>query len=308
MVDFSTIPAVIGPEPNTAEWLSARDSLFGASDAAAALGLSPYKSPFELYCEKKGLVAKFTGNAATRLGQRMEPVVLAEYETITGRELHRPVPLLISKEFPFIGATPDSLMDGDGGIQPVEAKTTTWRRAEEFGEEGTDEIPTDYVLQTQQQMLVVGASKCDVAVLLDGRTLKLYTVHRHEKLIESIIKAERELWERIQNNDPPEPDFSRPDTLDLVKSMHITEPGKTIIFDRRIEELWNRYRSLRDQVSLCEREQDAIKAEIFHAMGDAEAGLLPDGDIELVCSEISRKSYTVEASTYKTLKQKKVKR
>lgn len=36
------------------EWLQIRNRGLGSSDAAAAIGLSPYKSPLELWLEKTG--------------------------------------------------------------------------------------------------------------------------------------------------------------------------------------------------------------------------------------------------------------
>ncbi len=37
-----------------AEWLSVRGGGIGSSDAAVAVGISPYKSPLELWLEKTG--------------------------------------------------------------------------------------------------------------------------------------------------------------------------------------------------------------------------------------------------------------
>ena len=37
-------------------WLEARSHSLGGSDAAAVMGLNPYKSPFALWAEKTGMV------------------------------------------------------------------------------------------------------------------------------------------------------------------------------------------------------------------------------------------------------------
>jgi len=59
-------------------WLEMRRTGLGGSDAAAALGLNRYSSPYKLFCEKLGLVPDFVGNERTRWGKLLEDVVANE--------------------------------------------------------------------------------------------------------------------------------------------------------------------------------------------------------------------------------------
>jgi len=59
-------------------WLEMRRTGFGGSDAAAAIGLNRYSSPYKLFCEKLGLVPDFVGNERTRWGKLLEDVVANE--------------------------------------------------------------------------------------------------------------------------------------------------------------------------------------------------------------------------------------
>ncbi|GIV52679.1 MAG: hypothetical protein KatS3mg038_3200 [Candidatus Kapaibacterium sp.] len=54
-----------------------RRSFLGASDAPAVLGLSPWRSAWEVWAEKTGRIDSWSGNAATSAGQLLEPAVLA---------------------------------------------------------------------------------------------------------------------------------------------------------------------------------------------------------------------------------------
>ncbi|GIV50738.1 MAG: hypothetical protein KatS3mg038_1259 [Candidatus Kapaibacterium sp.] len=54
-----------------------RRSFLGASDAPAVLGLSPWRTAWEVWAEKTGRIDSWTGNAATSAGQLLEPAVLA---------------------------------------------------------------------------------------------------------------------------------------------------------------------------------------------------------------------------------------
>ena len=53
------------------EWLDGRKSLITASDAAAALGLSPFKSPLKLYTEKIGLAEDGEEREAMKWGKAL---------------------------------------------------------------------------------------------------------------------------------------------------------------------------------------------------------------------------------------------
>jgi len=58
--------------------LSHRKNGLGASESAAALGYSDYKTPLDIYREKLGLAPPFEGNAYTLRGSRLEDIV-AQY-------------------------------------------------------------------------------------------------------------------------------------------------------------------------------------------------------------------------------------
>lgn len=304
---IQALEPIRGPMPQTQEWHDARCRSIGASEAAAACGLSPYAQPIDLYMEKRGLVPPRESNDAMRLGLLLEPIVLAEYETRTNSVTQRPVPTLYHPEHPFISATPDA-MNIDPGTFPVDAKTSTWRMAHHWGEEGTDEIPEPYVLQAQQQMYVTGCERCDMAVLLDGRTLKVYTVARHERLIELLVAAETELWQHIQDCVPPPIQFSHPRVLETVKALYKIDEGETVDLPPEMDLAWGRYRELRETIKEAEAEQDRIKARVLAEMKDAAIGRLDGLGVDLVRAMQSRKEYVVKATTFTTLRERKVKR
>lgn len=58
--------------------LNIRQTGIGGSELAAMLGLSEYKTPLDVYLEKTGQTAPFTGNKNTERGNMQEPI-LAHY-------------------------------------------------------------------------------------------------------------------------------------------------------------------------------------------------------------------------------------
>ena len=76
-----------------AAWLGVRRAGIGSSDAAAAVGLNPYKSPLELWMEKTGRVAHddvSPGFDDPRYwGTLLEPYVAVAYQQKTDRRVRK---------------------------------------------------------------------------------------------------------------------------------------------------------------------------------------------------------------------------
>lgn len=68
------------------EWLSIRQKGIGGSDAAVVLGLSKWKTPFELWLEKTGQVMpEESQSEAAYFGTILEDVVAKEFELRSGK-------------------------------------------------------------------------------------------------------------------------------------------------------------------------------------------------------------------------------
>lgn len=308
---------IVGPLPYTPDWWAARRTCIGASQAAAACGVSPYAQPLDVYLECRGEYQR-EETPAMRLGKALEPVVLSEYELRTAVRLIRPVGLYRSRTCPFIGATPDALREED--LSPVDSKTSTHWRAGEFGDEGTDQIPADYVMQAQQQIYVCGAAYADVAVLIDGRTLRVYRVRRHDALIARMVRMETALWERIQKGTPPDPEWNHRGTLELLKRLHGCARGELVTLPDEAAAYWDRYTRIGEALESYEAARKELYSRVLHAIGDAPGGVLPDGReigktivAESVVTEqdvddLRAKVGTIKRRGYVTLRERKARR
>jgi putative phage-type endonuclease len=293
----TTLESQVVAQANTPEWQAARSSGIGASEAAAAAGLSEWRTPLEIFYRKTGqLKVDLDDVAAVRLGHLLEPVVVKEFCTLTGESLAQyPLPMCRHAVHPFVLATGDALLASGKGL---EAKTTTWRMASRFGEQGTDDVPIDMICQVQQQCGVYDWSAVWLAVLIDGRTLRNFHVERNDDLIDGLIDAERELWERIQAGDPPEPDWSHPRTPQLIRAIHKSvRPGSRVTFSQEMRDAQRRYEEIAAQLKSLEAEQKLIRAKQIIEMGDAEAGFLGDGRM-LRIKLVKRAAYEVKATEY----------
>lgn len=219
-------PKHSGPAPGSAEWLR----LMSASKVAAVLGVSPYQSPFSLWHEMKGATRAETTEVQKR-GHLLEAAVLdwwyAEFDITpgTGNRQHTA----------YLGdwgiATLDDVVWTLDGMVGLEAKTTgSW---DEWGEEGTDEIPAHYYAQAVWQLA------CDPAlvriylpVLGPRLDFRWYAVERDNALIASVIGKCREFYDSLEQDVAPELDDHKA-TLAVLKRMHpdIDEEHEAVITD-----------------------------------------------------------------------------
>ena len=306
---YKPVPKV-GPEAYTDEWFEKRRSSIGASEAAAICGLSRWQQPLDVYKNKKGTLPKWEGNEATHRGKLLEPAVINWYHDRVGGTIFNP-PLLIHPEHDFMCATPDALWckEGIGKLPwsysldyiPVEAKTSGKR--EEWGEEGTDDIPQEYVMQAQHQMAVTDTERCDVPVLSHNLSFKLYVVKRNQELIQSIVEASKEMMERVANNDPPEPDWTHPKTYELIRQVYGVSEG-AVQLTEDASELWAEAERLSKESNRLRHGAELNKAKILNEMGENGIGHLVDGR-HLIRKLIKREAKQMKASEYVTLRCKK---
>ena len=181
-----------------------RVNSIGGSEAAAVLGLSPWKTPYQVWCDKLGLSGDQETSPAMEWGTRLEPVIRQKYADETGRVVRWPVGdewgHMQSEEYPFMGATLDGLTDDGRGL---EIKTS--RSGAEWGDEGTDEVPQVYVVQCQHSMVVSKLEVFDIALLIGGSDFRIYEVPADPELQQIIIEREAEFWQMVQSQTPPEP-------------------------------------------------------------------------------------------------------
>lgn len=281
---------IVGPMPQSPAWhamrrydpsRTERPVVIGASEAAAACGRSPYSSPLELYLTKRGeyeLEHSDETAEAMEMGLHLEPLILDRYTKRTGHQIERSLPMFFAALQPWMAATPDAMVLGDGAwSRSVDAKATSGRRYDRtgddisaFGAEGTDQIPIDYLLQGQQQCHVMGVELVDFPVLFDARTLRIYTVRRDAELISEMIAAERELCERIINADPPEPTWSHSGIDKIIRAMNGSTSGKIITWGPSESALLEEDKRLAAVESETKKRRETIKARLWDALGDAE--------------------------------------
>lgn len=181
------------------DWLQKRVKGIGGSDAAAVCGLSPWKSPYQVWLEKRGEAQPSEDNEPMFWGRTLEPVIRQRYADVTGRTVTVPQDVLVHPNYDWMLASLDGLTDD----RVVEIKTS--RSPQGWGEPGTNEIPDVYMIQVQHYMTVTKLSMADVVALIGGSDFRIYEVPADSELQDLILDRESAFWEMVKAGTPPDP-------------------------------------------------------------------------------------------------------
>lgn len=256
-----------------AAWLALRRSGIGSSDAAAALGLNPYRSQLELWMEKTARVepdpepsADERLSSPLHWGQVLEPIVAEHYAQHTGYRVRRVNAILQHVEHPWMLANLDREVVGTDAVQILECKTTGLNGARLW----KDGVPEYVQLQVMHQLAVTGQQAVDVAVLVCGQQLQIHRLTRDETLIEHLIALEQAFWQHVVEDRPPPADGS--DSADrALRTLFARDDGTDRDFrhDPALNQTFADLQRVRQSLHALNQEEARLKQHLQQAMGAA---------------------------------------
>ena len=191
-------------------WLKARRGFIGGSDAAAVVGLNPYKTNVQLWEEKVGMAVPedISGKPYVKYGTQAEDYLreLFQLDFPEYKVLYKPDNMWFNDRFPFAHASLDGwLIDQDGRKGILEIKTTNILQSMQK-EKWNQRIPDNYYIQILHYLMV---TEFEFAVLKAqlkfdyGGDIVLQT--RHYKIerseVEDDIKylqsSEKAFWKNV---------------------------------------------------------------------------------------------------------------
>lgn len=255
-----------------------RQRFITSSDAAPILGLDKFGTgPIEVYWRKHSpLAAKQEFRKEWDLGHRLEDV-LCEW----GANRLGGVPFERQQWVESIDGITAATLDGLITDRPeaLEAKYAGGVRGDdmEWGDEGTDQIPQAYIVQTQHDCHVANLTRVWVPALIIGyrAEFRLYCVERNDELIDAIVRAEwRFFRDHIETQVPPDRNPVPP--ADVLKAMR-RQTGKSIELTAVAPIAWDWLETARGACTEMEHRKKEIEAVVLAQLGDAEVGGMPDG-------------------------------
>lgn len=274
---------------NREEWKNLRHQYIGGSDAAAVVGLNPFKSAYTLWAEKTDKIPEFEGNLSTEVGTYLEEFVAKKFEEETGKKVRRVNQSYFNDEYLFAIANIDrDIVGEDAGL---EIKTTSEMNLKKFK---GGEYPANYYCQCVHYMAVTEKSRWYLAVLIGNREFQIFTIERDESEIKALMDAESKFYSLIKNDTPPLPDGS--DSSSDAITMIYPESNDECIDLTLYEDDMTRYVELSEQIKALTSLKDEAANKVKAYMGEAGKGTSNGFKVSYTTSE--RKTFDHKQFAY----------
>jgi putative phage-type endonuclease len=259
-------------------WIQDRRTGIGASEWAIVLGISAYKSRYELAVEKIGTVAPddLSDNEDIEYGHAMERVTLEFLAKRTKREI-KPwdsFTIVRGNERPHLFCTPDALQTAEGkpGEGTAQAKNTNaW-----FAKEWKTEPPLIYQIQLQGEMAVMGLKWGTLCVTIGGNRFRYFDIERNDKFIDAALPLIDKFWAAIQAGELPEVDASESARNALAK-LYPEDNGKTVALIGKYQQFYLELSAIKAAQKKLETRRDFIENHVKAAIADNLEAMLPNG-------------------------------
>lgn len=182
------------PKMTHEEWLAWRRSGVGSSDAAAIMGVSPYKTAFQSW-EEKVFSREQQDNRAMQMGREQEEPARRQFESLMNTCVF--AANVENSSQSWRRASLDGI-DPDGNIL-VEIK---FANKEDHLAASGKRIPEKYYPQCQHQLAVTGLPGM-YYFSFDGTRGIVVEVQRDDKYIADMLSKEKDFWDMVVNEQPP---------------------------------------------------------------------------------------------------------
>lgn len=252
-------------------WLNARRKGIGGSDVAPILGLSPWRTAYQIWEEKLHLRDGQEKTPEMSYGLLVEPALRQWYSNETGRVVRLPDKIMVHPQHSFMLANLDGLTD-DGRV--IEIKTA--RSSRDWGEPGTDEIPAYYQTQIQHYLMVTGLVVADVVVSFSGSMPEVYECHADQELQDIILEKETEFWKLVESKTPPDPiTYS-----DMIARFKKSTTASVVASEKCLMAL-EYLKTCRHNIKEEEKDEESYKALIMSELGEADTLVDSEGKVLL---------------------------
>ncbi len=284
----------------TKEQLEERKKYIGASDAAAVLGLSRWRTPVEVWAEKTGQVPPNEAeNIAAEVGNELEDYVARLFTRRTGKKVHRVNEAYAHKKYDFIRCHIDRKVEGESAV--LQCKTCTeWKAREWEGEE----IPLDYIIQECVEIACTGYEKAYICCLIGNRVPVIKEVKRNDEHINEIISKLAHFWTSYVVPCVMPQVITKSDGEVLYKLFPKADEGKEVMLGDKLDVLKESRDALYTDKAVLEGQIKKIENEIKAMIKDDEFGV---GNIwKIRWKNMHKEPFTMPEQNYRQLFYSKV--
>lgn len=252
------------------QFLADRMTGIGGSDVAAILGLSKWRTPYQVWEEKTGRKKSDRDSEILHFGNVLEQVVADEFAARRKVKVQRRNQLIRSTDHPELVANIDRYIVG-GGV--LECKTADKFTRHLWGDSASDDVPEYYLTQVQHYMHVTGWHEGYLAVLIGGNEYRDYEIPYDAELAEYCAARCVEFWNNFVVKDVPPP-LTASD--DLSNAFQLVS-GSTITATQEIETLVEKIKELKSAKKEAETLEAELSAQVKIFIGENETLFSRDG-------------------------------
>ena len=256
------------------EWLSLRQNYIGGSDAAAVMSCNPWRTPFQVFAEKKGLVKRQPAGEAAYFGNLFESLLIEEFCKRTGYKSVSVPFVFQSAQSPWLIADLDSVVDlGNGKYGVLEIKTTnTFSGSDEWKNGETGNLPIPYYIQCQEYLYVTGLDIAFIACLIGGQKFIYQEIQRDEETINAIIQMTGAWYQNyfIKNVPPP---VEHRDSAYLGQ-LYPKAEEKQVELPKEAMDVLTDYERANHDLSIAKEAKEMAEARLKALLQDAEVGVI----------------------------------
>jgi putative phage-type endonuclease len=225
-------------EQGSQEWHDLRKSKIGASDSPVIMGVSPWKTAYELYLEKMMGTQQEISPSMAR-GTALEESARERFQDKTGILMMPQI--VLSKEREWQMASLDGIsFDGTSILEIKHAKKEVFAMAVQ------GDLPDYYMIQIQHALDTTGAAKC-YYVVSDGEKDVWVEIFPDAKLIQKIRQANEKFYACMKSGEAPP----------------LTEKDYVETNDKEFVELMDDYYKVKTQLGVLKDAEEKIREDLI---------------------------------------------
>lgn len=284
----------------TLEQFEERKNYIGASEAAAAIGLSRWQTPLELWAAKTGQIELSQEETLPMwCGNELEEVVAKRFMLETGKKVRRDNSTIYHKCYPFLACHIDRKVEGEDTI--LQCKTASaWKEKEWDGEE----IPHEYIIQEYHELACTGYKKAIIACLIGNHKFVIKEIYRDDKILNDLVTKEVHFWKEFVEKKIM-PGVLSSDNEILGRLFPQAHEGQVIQLSDIATRLCENLEALNQDKFVTEKLIEKARNELKAMIKDNEIG--QTGTYQIKWCNVHKDEYIVKAQDYRSLRIKKLK-
>ena len=278
------------PVTDKQSWLQARLQDVTSTEVSALYDLSPYRTEFDLYQEKKNqTVVEISDNERMRWGRNLESAIAHGAAEDMGWDISKFDVYMRNEN--RLGSSFDykirSVEDGDGILEIKNVDAVAYRN--NWKDDGVNiEGPEHIELQIQHQMEVANLDWTALVCLVGGNTQKIIYRDRDKQIGKDLTEKVKAFWNRVDAGTPPKIDYLRDAEYIIKKLRNQADAGIVLAADEDMDKLIDEYYTVSREYYSLSKTKDAIKAQILDLSQNASKIISANGTISCGMSKESK--------------------